>query len=593
MINTFRERSRSLTFRIAGLLAIALLPVGLISVATTYQLLDRADRDLADTLLALTSDAAAEQEAAIRTATGVAKTVVTMIPVLREAGYPCEQPMSALLRDTPELSFIGYVGRNGDILCASDAMGSSLAERPLHKEFVDNPGPRVKFSLRGSISQTSVIVVSLPVINGGDYDGYVVASLPHRSLTTPTITDEEAASRPLELITFNGDGEVLTSSSDATNLSANLPANRSLRALAAGGSEVAFIAENARGQRRVFALVPIVQGQVYALGSWQYRRNTVANGMSFGTSMLFPLLMWLVSLLVAFYAVQRMVIKPTRNLRARMLQFMRSRKLVEPRADRRLPTEIRDMEETWMRLAENILHDEAELYDTIHQRTVLLKEVHHRVKNNLQLIVSILGMKIRKARTPAIKSALGDIQQRVMSIARVHQNLYETSTAERVRAGELLQTIVAQMVKSAQTGDSTDVRLEAHYDDCEVYPDQAVPLSLAVSELVTNALKHMGPTSTGETPVIEVRLDCAPGTDRGVVTVRNTLALDREEPEDDVSTGLGEQLVRAFVGTMEAKVTRDQTDTHYSVVIDFPIHGFDAEIIPSDHTHPPIPVGNR
>ncbi|MEC7764747.1 MAG: sensor histidine kinase [Pseudomonadota bacterium] len=592
MINTFRERSRSLTFRIAGLLAIALLPVGLISVATTYQLLDRADRDLADTLLALTSDAAAEQEAAIRTATGVAKTVVTMIPVLREAGFPCEEPMSALLRDSPELAFIGYVNRNGEVLCGSDAMGRNVSERALHKEFVDNPGPRVKFALNGSISNKAVIVVSLPVISGGDYDGYVVASLPHRQLTSPTPVNEDVANRPLDLITFNGDGEVLTSSSDATNMTTNLPANRSLRALA-GGTETAFIAENSDGQRRVFALVPIVQGQVYALGSWQYRNNTVANGMSFGTSMLFPLLMWLVSLLVAFYAVQRMVIKPTRNLRARMLQFMRSRKLVEPTVDRRLPTEIRDMEETWMRLAENILHDEAELYDTIHQRTVLLKEVHHRVKNNLQLIVSILGMKIRKARTPAIKSALGDIQQRVMSIARVHQNLYETSTAERVRAGELLQTIVAQMVKSAQTGDATDVKLVGSYDDCEVYPDQAVPLSLAVSELVTNALKHMGTHTKGDTPVLEVRLDCPAGTNRGIATVRNTLPPEPREDLDEVSTGLGEQLVRAFVGQMEAKVTRERTETDYTVVIEFPIHGFDAEIIPSDHTHPPFKMRNR
>ncbi|MAM63709.1 sensor histidine kinase [Maritimibacter sp. UBA3975] len=588
MINTFRERSRSLTFRIAGLLAIALLPVGIISVATTYQLLDRADRDLAQTLLALTSDAAAEQEAAIRTATGVAKSLVTMVPVMREAGYPCEEPLSALLRDTPELSFIGYVARDGTVMCGSSAQGQSLAERPLHREFIDNPGPRVKFAIRGSISQTSVIVVSLPVITGGDYDGYVVASLPHRGLTTPTGADD-LKNRPLELITFNGDGEVLTTSSDATDLADNLPADRSLRALT-GGSEVAFIAENANNERRVFALVPIVSGQVYALGSWEYRRNAIGNGMSFSTSMLFPLLMWLVSLAVAFYAVQRMVIKPTRNLRARMLQFMRSRKLVEPRRDRGLPTEIRDMEETWMRLAENILHDEAELYDTIHQRTVLLKEVHHRVKNNLQLIVSILGMKIRKSRNPAIKDSLTDIRQRVMSIARVHQNLYETSTAERVRMGELLEAIVSQMVSSSHTGDTRDVILDASYDDCEVYPDQAVPLSLAISELVTNALKHMGPAEGETRPRVAVSLDCKAGGNRGVVVVRNTISAEPAEIEDNISTGLGEQLVRAFVSQMEGRVSREMTDDSYTVTIDFPIQAFDDTIVPSDHLHPVQPA---
>ncbi|MBV7407771.1 sensor histidine kinase [Maritimibacter sp. DP1N21-5] len=582
MITTLRERSRTLTFRIAALLALALLPVGLISVATTYQLLNRTEEDLADTLLALTSDAAAEPEAAIRTATGVAKTLVSLIPVLRAEGWPCEGPLASLLRDTPELSLIAYVQADGTVACASGGQGNDLTGRPLHEEFIERPGPRVKFNLAPSISQTPVIIVSLPVITDGEYDGYVSASIPHRKLTP--IDDTATEGRPLELITFNAEGDVLTASSGMDDVEQHIPLNRALAALA-GTDEVTFAGETASGEPRLFAVVPIVPGQVFALGSWEYRSGATIGGVSWGTSMVFPLIMWIVSLVVAFYAVQRMVIKPTRNLRARMLAFMRSRKLVEPKADPTVPAEIRDMEETWMRLAENILHDEAELYDTIHQRTVLLKEVHHRVKNNLQLIVSIVGMKMRKSNSPTIKNALADIQQRVMSIARVHQNLYETSTAERVRANELLDAIVHQILASATTGDES-IETEFHFDECVVYPDQAVPLSLAVSELVTNALKHLGRPETGGPPRLTVRLACEAGGDKGVVTVCNTLGTPFGEGAGEESTGLGEQLVRAFASQMEAKVTRLEEDGEYHVQIEFPIQAFDDEIVPSDHTHP-------
>lgn len=576
------ELRRSLTFRIAGLLALALLPVGLISVVTTYQLLNKADRELRDGLLALTSEAAAEQEAAIRTATGVAKAFVGMIPVLRETGYDCQAPLGTIMRDSPELSFLGYVGNDGTVLCGSTDQGKDLSERPLHQEFIENPGPRVKFNAMGSISRTAVIVVSLPVISDGEYDGYVIASLPHRQLNRPAATSI-GRERPLELVTFNSEGEVLTATANGNMEDRFLPANRALSALVSG-EEATFVAEVTTGKDRLFALSPIVPGQVFALGSWEYRRGFMFGGLGIGSSLLFPLLMWIVSLTVAFFAVQRMVIKPTRNLRARMLQFMRSRRLVEPINDPSIPTEIRDMEETWMRLAENILHDEAELYDTIHQRTVLLKEVHHRVKNNLQLIVSLVGMKMRKARSPAVKQALSNVQQRVMSIARVHQNLYETSTAERVRAGELLAAITAQIVAAASHGED-DMELKTRFDDCEVYPDQAVPLSLAVSELITNALKHIGPLDGKAKSFLEVTLDCEEGGGRGLVTVRNTLPPE-PVPQAEDSTGLGEQLVRAFSSQMEATVKREETDTHFTVTIDFPIQGFDDNIVPSDHVIP-------
>lgn len=579
MIRRLRDTSQSLTFRIAALLALALLPIGLISVATTYQLLNEAQKRSENNLLALTAEAAAPEEAYVRTGMGAATLLVSMIPELRRNGWNCAGPLQRFLRNSQAFSFAGYVDADGTIVCASDGEGTDVSQRVPFIEMANEPRTRVSVSPYAVVSQTSVVLISVPVMTDGRFDGYVTVSLPHGRLFRPL--EEISAERPLDLITYNADAEILTASGGLEMAEMQLPANRALKNLVLN-REAAFVDTTRDGDRRVFAVVPIVPGQVFAMGSWPDRRTGFIAGFGITTSMVFPVAMWVVCLGVAFFAVQRMVIRPTRNLRARMLQFMRSRRLTEPRHDAATPRELREMEETWMRLAENVLHDEAELYDTIHQRTVLLKEVHHRVKNNLQLIVSILNMKVRKARSGEVRLALSDIRERVMGIARVHQNLYETSTTERVHAGELLRTIAGQIVRSG-IDDIGSIRFDERYEDVVVYPDQAVPLSLAVTELLTNALKNLGKPADGGKPVLAITL-VHDGQGGATLEVRNSRRPDgTPDPDSETtSTGLGVALVNAFTHQIEGTCSTDVTEEHFSVTLRFPIAEFDDTSTPAE-----------
>ncbi len=569
MIARVRHASQSLTFRIAALLALALLPIGLISVATTYQLLQEADKRAETNLLALTSAAAAPEEAFIRTGIGAANALASLVPLLRDSGWACEAPFRDFLSRTEAFSFAGYMNRDGIVTCASDGLGRDGSDRPLYRAMRDDPRQRITVASEPLVSDVSVIAITVPVMQDGAFNGYVVVSLPHGSLFRPL--EQVSANRPIDLITFNAQGEILTSSRGMENVEPHLPANHSLEDLQFE-EDGAFIDENRNGFLRVFAVIPIVPGQVFALGSWEHSRNSFIGGASLTSSMLFPVAMWLVCLGVAFFAVQRMVIRPTRNLRARMLQFMRSRRIAEPRHEPATPRELREMEKTWMRLAENVLHDEAELYDTIHQRTVLLKEVHHRVKNNLQLIISILNMKVRKARHADVRDALVDIRQRVMGMARVHQELYETSTMERVHAGELLRALIGQTLRSTIDEDR-GVVIDEQYEDIVVYPDQAVPLSLAVTELLTNALKHLAAPDGGK-PRLSVRL-VRDGNDGAKVEIVNTIDPDRDGNVDPHSSGLGLALVRAFSNQLDGVAESDADAERFRATLRFPIAEFD------------------
>ncbi len=106
----------------------------------------------------------------------------------------------------------------------------------------------------------------------------------------------------------------------------------------------------------------------------------LGQGQRPSTSLLLPLGMWIASLLVAFLSVQVMVIAPIRDLRRRMQVFRLTRRIGGVSRKLTTPSEITEMDESWQEMAESILRDEADLLNSLHQKSVLLKEVHHRVK---------------------------------------------------------------------------------------------------------------------------------------------------------------------------------------------------------------------
>ncbi|MGZ9811487.1 sensor histidine kinase [Pseudoroseicyclus sp. H15] len=566
-----RERSHSLTFRIGALMALALLPIGLISVNQTYLLLQETDKNSSANLMARTAEAAGREANQIQAAFGAARMLAATAPLMRNRGPECEEGLRRFLERAEPYAFVGYVSAEGLVQCASDGEGTDVSDRPSVIDMAANPRERAMVIPDAVIARRAVVAVGVPVLtDDGAYNGFVTLSLEHGALAETMAGPTEGGTRPINLITFNSSGEVLTSAPDIDELEAQLPVNAELANLARIG-RTAFIGENAEGDRRFYAVVPIEAGVVYALGSWDYRTDSlVADGLHAAYSLLFPAAMWLAGLAVAFFSVQAMVIKPTRNLRARMLMFMRNRRIIPRKLSAWEPQELIDMDETWQMLAESVLRDEAELHNSLHQKTVLLKEVHHRVKNNLQLIASIINMKMRKMKDPKERRVLMELQQRVASIARVHQKLYETSAEERVRADELFTAIVEQTA-AASLQDGAAVNVTQSYDEVVLYPDQAVPVGLAMSELVMNAFKHIG-APEGETPTIKIRLYME-GSESAVLDISNSVAPSGDEVPQK-GDGLGEKLVRAFAQQVGGTVDETNDGAQHRTIITFPIAAF-------------------
>jgi predicted ATPase/two-component sensor histidine kinase len=129
---------------------------------------------------------------------------------------------------------------------------------------------------------------------------------------------------------------------------------------------------------------------------------------------------------------------------------------------------------------------------SLEEKESLLKEVHHRVKNNLQLITSLLNLQAARASDPAISGLFEDSRNRVRSMALVHENLYRAGNLARVSMGPHLRSLCAQLFRSFAFRQQR-ITFSPDIDDIQLDLDRAISCGLVVNELVSNALKHAFP----------------------------------------------------------------------------------------------------
>jgi two-component sensor histidine kinase len=131
---------------------------------------------------------------------------------------------------------------------------------------------------------------------------------------------------------------------------------------------------------------------------------------------------------------------------------------------------------------------EVALRRSLHEKGALLQEIHHRVKNNLQVISSLLRMQSRRAPQAEARAALEDSEARVRSIALLHESLYRSDDLARVDFDLYVRDLVASLLRTHATEGRPNVDVSCP----ELFLDLAVamPCGLVVNELVTNALKH-------------------------------------------------------------------------------------------------------
>jgi two-component sensor histidine kinase len=190
----------------------------------------------------------------------------------------------------------------------------------------------------------------------------------------------------------------------------------------------------------------------------------------------------------------------------------------------------------------------SELQAALREREVLLQEVHHRVKNNLQVISSLISMQLRTLASDAGRHELEECRTRVQAIALIHEKLYQSNDYARVPFSEYARGL-ASFVFEATGVASERVALQLAVADVALAVDKAIPCGLILNELITNALKHGFPDARSGT----VRVDIAPFNGGGLrlVVSDDGVGLPRDL-DFERSESLGLQLVRMLAKQLDA-----------------------------------------
>lgn len=150
---------------------------------------------------------------------------------------------------------------------------------------------------------------------------------------------------------------------------------------------------------------------------------------------------------------------------------------------------------------------ETRLQASVREKEVMLREIHHRVKNNLQIVSSLLSLQAARVQDPNTVEMLRDSQNRVRSMAYIHERLYRSPDLARVNFADYARALAGHLLNSYQSPDSETVSVRVDIgDDARLSVDTAIPCGLIVNELVSNALKHAFPPAWKTPGVITIAM---------------------------------------------------------------------------------------
>lgn len=292
-----------------------------------------------------------------------------------------------------------------------------------------------------------------------------------------------------------------------------------VRILASGGSPVMALAEiPAAALRKVaepvrsgdnYRVALTQDGAEYVVHDWQdaaprdtsaISRRIAGNQLSVQSSyeavplrtieivaIMLPMLMWIAAALVMWVAVNRLLLRPLAGLERAVASHVPGAPRIDLPIARTPALEIRKLGKAFQKSIGEIHRGERELAASMAEQVRLNREIHHRVKNNLQLVASLLSLHARSARTPEVAEAYLSIQRRVDALAIVQRNIFAESDDE---AGVPLRTVIAELAAGLRQTAPASSRLTIAVDvaPVRVTQDTALPVAFLITELIELAL---------------------------------------------------------------------------------------------------------
>ncbi len=508
----------------------ALLPIGTLSVVQALSTLNYS-RNLIGNTLVTSALATAARERDPFTISKQALLRLSADPAILAANSGCRDALTAEIGNTAALINLARSDAKGQVQCSVLPFDPSIrfATEKWWQRGIKAPGFTVSVPVMGPISKKRILVAMLPINDAkGLNDGAVSAAI-DASWLKRSMADSELSNGAAVAIVDRSGSVVLTSDKRS------LPGFDVKR----GNAKVAFATSNDRVDW-MYAVAPLYDQDLYVVYAEPTEHLMATALAQVRINLLLPIGALLIASLAIWIGTSRLVLRWLASLGSLADQFAKGDFTGDADKYARAPRELGQLSAHLHSMARDIESRDQELQAALVAKTALTHDIHHRVKNNLQIVSSLLSLQAGKISDPSALEALSQTRARIGALAQIHRLLYEDSNDSdhgNVNIASLLNALCSQL-RALHRGQS-HVQLTCNAASQVVPINNAVPLTLLAVEAVTNAYRHG--FSSGRSGTIAVHFD--------VVDDRATLSIsDNGEGYDpsENATSMGGQLMEAF-----------------------------------------------
>ena len=279
-------------------------------------------------------------------------------------------------------------------------------------------------------------------------------------------------------------------------------------------------------------------------------------------ALLMPVALWLAAGFLGWLVVRSVLIQPLIALRGEVADYVPGKVITPPRVAGVASAELAELGQAFHDMSKDVAEHEEEMREALSRQTKLTREVHHRVKNNLQIISSLISLHWRSAGSPEMAGCYLSIQRRVDALAVVQRNHYAELDEERgVRARAMLNEISSGLKTSAQVQSKRDLDVSVRCDDVYLHQDVAAPIAFMAAELADLVIA----LETGGQ--LDVSLTRLPDDSERARFAVSSAAFQRPRVSDANKVELYERVLTGLSRQLRAPLEHDVETGEYHIIV--------------------------
>ncbi|QDH25689.1 sensor histidine kinase [Neokomagataea tanensis] len=301
---------------------------------------------------------------------------------------------------------------------------------------------------------------------------------------------------------------------------------------------------------------------------WGEQKRTSQYILLFDISLIFGVIA--IELMIIAVCSREYLVEPLEYLALAVAQWRNGAEF-SPNRKNDVPLEVRQLERAFLRATRHLKLRETELKNAAQRQEHLIHEIHHRVKNNLQVIASLLNLHANQIKSPEVQGEFRRVRDRVQALSSLHHHLYDNPELTTLRANIFIPEIAQNVLMSHGPASTAHIDIKLDIDDVLIPQSQSVPVTLIITEILSNSLRYAFPSNQRGIICISLKKqETTNGESRVLLTLSDDgvgIASEKNsQPNQQPLSGIGRQLIRGFARQLRAElIIRHDTGTIYSL----------------------------